>query len=133
MRILLSLFFALSVLNQAKSQNSLGLDDNPTLTEQEGHFLDSLLQIQRQGFDFINKRIAFVYGGSTGTAFQPKSNFFNDNVLPWTTKGETPVLLLVTLTETEKQASGGYDAIIVAWAKVFTQRRKEKMLKRLAI
>ncbi len=118
---------------QAKSQHLLGMDNNPDLNEQEGRFLDSLLQVQRKGFYFTNKRISFIYGGSTGNAFQSKSAFFSKSVLPWTTKGETPALLLITLTETEKQASGGYDALVVAWAKVFPRWRKEKMLRKLAI
>jgi hypothetical protein len=132
MRILWSLFFVLSVSHLAKSQSKLGLNDRPIVTEPEGQFLDSLLQVKRDGFEFTTKRVAFLYGGSTGNAFQPKSAFFHQNVLSWTTKGRTPALLLVTLTETEKRASGGYDAMIVAWAKVFTPRQKEKMLQKLA-
>ncbi len=132
MRILLSLLFAFSMIQLAKAQNRLGLNDNPILTEQEGQFLDSLLRGQRGRFEFPTKRVAFLDGGSTGNAFQSKSTFFHQNVLPWTTTGRTPVLLLVKLTETEKKASGGYDALVVAWAKVFTARQKEKMLRRLA-
>ena len=126
------LLFVLLVTCQAKSQNFLGADDNPLLNAKEGHLLDSLLQGQRQGFEFTNKRISFIYGGSTGNAFQPKGDFFNKNVLPWTTKGETPGLQLIILTDAEKIRSGGYDALVVAWAKVlFTQRRKDRMLKKL--
>jgi len=132
MRILLSLLFAFSVIQLAKAQNRLGLNDSPVLTEQEGHFLDSLLRGQRGRFDFPTKHVAFLYGGSTGNAFQPKSAFFHQNVLPWTTTGRTPALRLIKLTEAEKEASGGYDALVVAWAKVFTSRQKEKMLTRLA-
>jgi hypothetical protein len=132
MRILLSLLFAFSLIQLAKAQNRLGVTDNPILTEQEGQFLDSLLQEQRGRFEFPTKRVAFLYGGSTGNAFQPKSTFFHQHVLPWTTTGRTPVLRLVKLTEAEKKASGGYDALVVAWAKVFTARQKEKMLKLLA-
>ena len=127
------LFFMLLATCQAKSQNLLGADNNPILNENEGHLLDSLLQAQRHGFEFTNKCIAFIYGGSTGNAFQSKSGFFSKNVLPWTTRGELPALQLVILTDAEKTKSGGYDALIVAWAKVlFTQQRKEKMLKKLA-
>lgn len=114
MRILLSLLFAFSVIHLVKAQNRLGLNDSPVLTEQEGQFLDSLLRVQRGRFEFTTKRIAFLYGGSTGNALQPKSAFFHQNVLPWTITGRTPALLLVNLTETEKKVSGGYDAMVVA-------------------
>jgi hypothetical protein len=122
----------LSVIHLAKAQSKLGLNDSPIITEQEGRFLDSLLRVKRGGFEFTTKRVAFLYGGSTGNVFQAKRAFFHQNVLPWTTKGLTPALLLVPLTETEKKASGGYDAMVVAWAKVFTSRRKGRMLKKLA-
>jgi hypothetical protein len=127
------LLFVLLATCQAKSQNILGADNNPRLNESEGHLLDSLLQAQRHDFEFTNKRVSFIYGGSTGNAFQPKSEFFSKNVLPWTTKGETPGLQLLILTDSEKIRSGGYDALVVAWAKIlFTQHRKDKMLRKLA-
>jgi len=126
------LLFMVLAACQAKSQNVLGADNNPFLNKNQVHLLDSLLQAQRQGFEFADKRISFIYGGSTGNAFQSKSDFFNKNVLPWITKGETPSLQLVILTDAEKSRSGGYDALVVAWAKVsFTQQRKDKMLKKL--
>jgi len=133
MKILVILVLMLVATCQANSQNLLGADNNPLLNEKEGHLLDSLLQAQRHGFELTNKRIAFIYGGSTGNAFQPKSDFFSKNVLPWTTRDKAPALQLVILTDAEKIKSDGYDALVVAWAKVlFTQQRKDKMLKRLA-
>ena len=133
MRALLTLSLAVLLTIQAKSQNVvLGTDDNPIINKTEGEFLDSLLQVKSGAFELTNKRIAFIYGGSTGNAFQTKSAFFNENVLPWTSRGRVPHLFLVPLTEAEKKKSGGYDAIIVAWAKVFTKGQKEKMLSKLA-
>lgn len=132
MKTLWSVLFAFSLISSAKAQSGLGLTDNPVLTEQEGRFLDSLLWRQRGGFTFPAKRVAFLYGGSNGNAFQAKSAFFNQSVLPWTTAGHTPALRLIELTAAEKKASGGYDALVVAWAKVFTTSRKQKMLRRLA-
>jgi hypothetical protein len=126
------LLFALLATCQAKSHNAPGADKG-ILTEKEGHLLDSLLQTQRQGFEFTNKRLAFIYGGNRGNAFQPKSEFFSKSVLPWTTKGLRPGLQLLILTDAEKSRSGDYDALVVAWAKLlFTQQRKDKMLKKLA-
>ncbi len=128
-----TLLFILLATCQAKSQRVLGANNNPLLNASEGHLLDSLLQARRQSFEFTNKRIAFIYGGSTGNAFQPKSEFFSKNVLPWTTEGKVPGLQLLILTDAEKSRSGGYDALVVAWAKIlFTQRKKDKMLKKLA-
>jgi hypothetical protein len=68
MRILLSLLLAFSMIQLAKAQNRLELNDNSISTEQEGQFLDSLLRGQRGRFEFPTKRVAFLYGGSTASA-----------------------------------------------------------------
>jgi hypothetical protein len=40
---------------------------------------------------------------------------------------------LLILTEEEKAASNGYDAIIVSWSKIMVTSPSEKMLRRLII
>lgn len=128
MRLLLALCL-LPLLSAAQTKPVLGADDNPTLTAPEVRFLDSLLRDQRQDFTFAQKRIAFT-SGSGGTVLAPKSRGFQ-KILPWTNEGRQPVLRLIVLTATEKQTSGGYDALVVCWAKVFDEKRKQRVLKAL--
>jgi hypothetical protein len=127
----LSIIVALSLALSAQSQNLLGLDDNPILNQQEAQLLDSLLHGQPEKVDFANKRLAFITG-SSGSVLLSKSEFFRKNVLPWTVHGQKPALMVIPLTEAEQAASGGYEALTLVWVKVFTQGRKEKVLKQLA-
>ena len=117
---------------QTTSYSLVGRDNEPRVNTQEGRLLDSLLVAQRHGFRFAQKRVAFAYGGSIGRALQPKSTFFAKCVLPWVQDGHQPALLLVPLTASEQQATGGYEALVVAWAKLFSARRKVILLKQLA-
>ncbi|RAK69467.1 hypothetical protein DLM85_00950 [Hymenobacter edaphi] len=115
----------------AQPQPLLGTDDNPLLTMPEARFLDSLLRDKRQNFTFAHKRIAFL-SGSSGTVIETKSRVFKHHILPWTSEGATPVLQLVPLTEAEKQASGGYDALLMSWAKLqLGPVRKQRMIREL--
>ncbi|GAB3823788.1 hypothetical protein [Hymenobacter jeollabukensis] len=119
----------LPLLGAAQTKPVLGANDNPVLTAPEVRFLDSLLRDQRQEFTFAEKRIAFS-SGSGGTVIESKSRAFQ-HILPWTTKGQQPAVRLVPLTAAEKQASGGYDALVVTWAKVFDEKRKQRVLRAL--
>lgn len=127
-RLLLTLGL-LPLVGVAQNRPVLGADDDPVLTALEVRFLDSLLRDQRQDFTFAQKRVAFT-SGSGGTVLVPKSRGFQ-KILPWTTEGRQPVLRLIPLTVTEKQTSGGYDALVVCWAKVFDQKRQQRVLKAL--
>jgi hypothetical protein len=39
---------------------------------------------------------------------------------------------MVELTEQEKNISSGYDAFVLSWVKVFTDKRKKKVIEQLA-
>jgi hypothetical protein len=46
--------------------------------------------------------------------------------------GKTPQIFMVELAEEETRKSGGYDAFVLSWVKVFTDKRKKKLIEQLA-
>ena len=114
----------------AQNSDSLGIDDNPTLNENEVELLNSLLAESRGDFDFSGKKVAFIIG-NTGRTIVSKSNYFKNSVVPWIEKDSVPRIFMVKLTESEKQKSGGYDVLVLSWVKVFTPKSQEKAIQYL--
>ena len=107
--------------------NSLGIDDNPILTEIESKFFNELSIVKSDTFDFSFKKIAFITGNS-GKLILSKSQYFKDCVKPWLDKGLIPQTSVIILTKEEKEKSGGYDAIILSWVKLFTNKQLKKTI-----
>ena len=97
---------------------------------QELMFLNTTLKSKGDTFDFANKRIAYVTGSSGGKIIS-KQDYFLTCVKPWTDKGTTPQFFLVNLTNDERKKSGGYDALVLSWVKLFTDKQREKIIKQL--
>lgn len=114
---------------QIQTQSSIS-NGKEMLNTQEAELLNSLLKQSRNTFDFHGKKIAFITG-SSGSRILSKADFFNTSVNPWLKNGETPQISMVKLTENEKNKSGGYDALVLSWVKVFTNKRKKKVIKQL--
>lgn len=104
------------------------LDNNATLNTQESVFLNSLLKTQRKTFDFTNKKIAFVTG-NTGNRLLTKSDFFKNYIKPYTDKDSQPQVSFIPLT---KEKPGGYDALVLAWVKLFTAKQKRNIIEQLS-
>jgi hypothetical protein len=120
--------FFISVNFFSQNLNELGIDDNPNLTEAESKFLiDYMTNEQRGNLDFKNKKVIFVTG-SSGHLLGTKSKYF-DNIKEWNKNGNQIATWVVTLKENEKIYSGGYDVIVTYWVKIFTEKRKKKILK----
>jgi hypothetical protein len=100
------------------------------LNKQEAEILNSLLESSRDMFDFNGKKIVFVTG-SSGSRILSKTDFFNTCVNPWIAKGDTPQIFMVLLTQQEKEKSGGYDAIVLSWVKIFTDKQKKRIIEQL--
>jgi hypothetical protein len=109
--------------------NNLGLDNNPTLNENEAKLLNNYFSESRETFNFIDKKIAFV-SGSTGTTYITKRKYFED-IKKWNESNSRIVTSLIVLTEKEKKESGDYDAILTAWVKVWTPKRRTSIVKEL--
>ncbi|HRO41426.1 MAG TPA: hypothetical protein PL009_01235 [Flavipsychrobacter sp.] len=114
----------------AQSMDYIGKDSS-TLNMEEANLLNSILINQRGDFDFNNKKVVFITG-STGNRILTKSDYFQNYLLPWIKKGDTPSVSMVRLTDQEK-CRAGYDVLIISWVKIFTDRQKKKIIKELQI
>jgi hypothetical protein len=114
--------------NLVQNQNNKGIE---ILSIQEADLLNSLLKNSRDTFDFQMKNVAFITG-SSGTRIVTKTDYFNTCVNPWLEKGKSPQIFMVKLTVDEKNKSGGYDALVLSWVKVFTAKQKRKVIEQLA-
>jgi hypothetical protein len=130
MRILLWMVGLMVSKVAAQSVDSLGIDNHPTLNKQEIHYLNTVLQQQRDTFDFTNKKIAFVTG-SMGTVILSKQDFFLRCVRPWAEADLIPQMSCILLTPAEQQHSNGYDALVFSWVKVVTKKQRNRLVKRL--
>ncbi|MCC6372756.1 MAG: hypothetical protein IT236_17260 [Bacteroidia bacterium] len=126
--ITLLLFLTINLF--AQRYDSLGVDHLPTLNQQELDFLNTSLKNFRDTFDFANKKIAFITS-KNGSSIITKQNYFLNCVKPWTDRGATPQISLVRLSPTEKLKSGGYDALVLSWVILFTNKQKKKVIEEL--
>ncbi|MEZ4949877.1 MAG: hypothetical protein R2879_04385 [Saprospiraceae bacterium] len=100
------------------------------LSENEAELLNNLLAESRDTFNFYNKKVAFI-SGNNGGSIVSKSDYFENLVNPWLEKGDTPQTFMVRLNDEEKIQSGGYDLLVLSWVKVFTPKRKRKVIRAL--
>jgi hypothetical protein len=106
-------------------------NSNEMLTPKEAELLNFLLEKSRYSFDFHDKKVAFITG-SSGNRILTKSDYFESCITPWLDKGEAPQIIMIELTEEEKNKSGGYDALVLSWVKYFTNKQKKKIIEQLA-
>lgn len=128
--ILLILFVSFGPVILAQNLDSLGINDDYLLNAEEAKYLNKSVGTQRGSFNFENKNVIFAEGNNARVI--SKRDYFNRLVKPFLKDGNDMVNYLVILSEEEKKASGGFDAIIVAWSKIgLTEKRKRKILKRM--
>lgn len=125
MKTLLLLWFTFfsSILFAQTTDSSLHRDYSK-ITKQDAALLNAALQDKLQGFDFTDKKVAFVTG-SLGNSIM-----FPDNWVIKYLKPET-IISFVNLSAEEKEKSGGYDAIVIYYVKMFSDKQKRKIIKRL--
>lgn len=116
---------------QTQNQAAKKTINEEMLSTEEAKLLNSLLENSRDTFDFEGKKIAFITG-SSGSRIISKTDFFNTCINPWLEENEKPQIFMVLLTEEEKSKSGGYDAFVLSWVKVFTNRQKRKIVEQLS-
>ena len=114
----------------AQNSDSLGIDNNPLLNPSEVELFNLLLEESRDGFDFKDKKVAFITGSNGGTLVS-KSDYFKNSIIPWIEKDSEPQMFMVKLTEVEKTKSGGYDVLVLSWVKVFTPKTQERIVTQL--
>ncbi len=128
--ILSTLFWAIGLY--AQRSDSLGIDNRPVLNNYEVKILNLLLEEKRDTFDFKNKKVAFITG-SSGTRIVSKYEFFNNSVIPLIEKDLRPQIFMRQLTDKEKSKSGGYDVLVLSWVKIFTDKRRTKIVEILGL
>ena len=135
--ITLMLFFCMNIFGQVREFHSIptersnqldkmGIDDSTMLNSYESDFLNEVFKDSLKVFDFIEKRIGFLKGGSGSC----KSDYFKMHKTHISDKNSLcDNGHLYIFNKAEKEASGGYDAAIVYWSKFAIP--KDKLLKRL--
>ena|SRR5690554_3074894 len=116
----------------AQNSDGVGTDDNPVLNPNEVELLNLLLGETRDGFDFKDKKVAFITGSNGGTLVS-KTDYFKNSIGPWVEQDSKPQIFMVKLTEVEKTKSGGYDVLVLSWVKVFTPKTKKRIITQLGI
>lgn len=96
------------------SLERLGKNDEQILTNEEGDYFNFIFQDQLGGFDFKGKRVGFMTLNLSNKSDYFKSELDNYN------KGVNgygiPVYAFI-LNESERNKSGGYDALVLFWRK----------------
>jgi len=121
------LLISLNVFGQNIAE--CGLDDNPKLSLIESEFLNAYLNDIRDGFDFKNKKVIFITGTS-GNKIGSKKEYF-EHVRIREKENSKVVTGIHILSDSQKRESRGYDVIVTYWVKVFTDKRKRKILKKV--
>jgi hypothetical protein len=130
MKILLNILIGLiSVTGVAQTYSDLQTDY--LLTKDEVSDLNSIFTKNRNDFDFQEKLIAYTVGTS-GTQIENKSVFFEKYLTPVIKRENKNVCVLIILTKEEKIESGGFDAVIMAPAKIFTTKHREILIDQLS-
>lgn len=130
------LFYSINLIGQVrifdsipndilKQLDKMGVDELPLLNCHESAFLNVIFKDCLKGFDFTNKKIGFLSGGSK----RNKKEFFIEERERYNNNSTTINGTLYIFNATQKAESGGYDAAIVYWSKFIIP--VEKVVKRL--
>ena len=131
--IILTLIFTTQVgIAQHFEIDSCGLTTVAELNKHEADYFNKSLEKQRKNFDFKNKKVAFAYG-NFGKSMISKKEYFDEWGRDYFKNDIHVANILYTLNSEEKELSGGYDAIIISWAKVIRPKDREKIVKKLII
>jgi hypothetical protein len=104
-----------------------GNDDLPTLNSFEIEFLIPYLNLEKSKEELQSKNILFVTG-SGGGRITDKANYFK-SIKSYHSNGRRISNNIVWLDDEMKVSSGGYDAIITYWVKVFSNRQLKKIVR----
>jgi hypothetical protein len=129
LNIITTLVFILFVSNIfAQNIDQCGIEESFKLTKIESDYLNNYLKENRKDFDFTDKKIIIVTGNS-GQQIASKKQYFND-IKSWLENGDKIPTTLIIFNEEEKFKSG-YDGILTLWVKIFTEKAKRKIIKKM--
>ena len=98
----------------------MGKDSSYLLNNYEAEYFNE--RFQRKDFDFTDKKVFFF--GPEGLVFSDKERYFNEF-----TRHSFVQSSIHIFSETEREKSGGFDAVIVYWNK--RNYSSEDLIKRL--
>ena len=84
---------------------------------------------QRNSFDFLDKKAAFITGSSAGKHLT-KVDYFNE-VKSRLTDNYGMTHSAIFLTDEEKIKSGGYSVVVASWVKLLTDKRRRQIISEL--
>lgn len=97
--------------------DSMGIENNYILNKYEIEYFNAKFEKKRGDFDFSNKKVAF-FTGSNGSTLHNSKDYFSTEKDRFSKCYTSNNSYLKILTEKEKIDSGGFDAIIIYWAKM---------------
>ena len=109
--------------------DSLGLDDNPQLTKYESDYFNKEFKDWIKDFDFTDKKIAFLTG-STANKHLTKTDYFNE--VKSRLKDNYGMTHSALYLKKKKKLKSGYDAIVVSWVKLLTDKRRRQIMTELS-
>jgi hypothetical protein len=97
--------------------DNMGMDKFPLVNSYESDYLNVIFKDSRKDFDFAGKKVGFITG-STGNTISNKKKYFDSEKDRFYHKYSPNGGTLYVFNESQKEKSGGYDAVIVYWCKV---------------
>lgn len=108
--------------------DSMGIDIEPLLNKYEAEYFNAKFEESKGKFDFTDKKTAFFHSPE-GTKISTKQAYFEIEKDRLVRNNSSNLSYLIILDEKERIESGGYDAVIVFWSKMY--RTSEFYVKKL--
>lgn len=126
-----SITFSYRDYNYPDNLDLLGVDSNSVLNTNDVIFFNRIFQYRRDSFDFTGKKIAFINTNEADERqiIKAKSVYIDKIKKHLENDFLYPTDFLYILNDTEKQESGGYDAIILYRCKMFNSKKLIAILK----
>ena len=109
-----------------KHLDKMGIDDSLVLNKYESAYFNAFFRDSLKEFDFMNKKIGFIQALVGKIS---KQEYFKDERERYCSNITPISATLYVFDEKQKEESGGYDAAIMCWSKIFIPI--EKIVKRL--
>jgi len=132
MNKIISLILLLTINFYVQGQNvdQLGLDNSPTVNNDEAIYLTSYFSKRYPDIDFKDKKVGFFVGSSNYRTWTKKEYF--DNVKSALKSNISMQDQLLILNESEKNDSGGCDIFIISWSKLtVTKGNKQNLIRKI--
>jgi hypothetical protein len=90
----------------------MGKDHNPILNKTESDYFNVFFKDKRQGFDFKDKKVAFISPKHYYIFIRSKNDFFNYYYKEKPTANERRIKMII-LDSIKRQATNGFDVILI--------------------